>query len=344
MSHRNRKNPYNQGKHSKTRHKSPDDLLHSVNTKNDVYDPELLNRTMYHKIQNEVSILKGITQQIIRKTDLSTLNDIVNQIEDISAGISQRSNKAKTTLKQIPSGDYQKILNAISTIAYDIVDFVNNEMAVLKAQVQKLLHNSDNKQLEKLLEQIEFTESALNDLKSVNASVDLHLRNFSLGHLLANWQNNSHFENAEIIVSINNPNTEFYGDEQKIKAFIKELIDNAIRHNSKQIELLLHIHVKTVVQLPNYISAAENLPIQNKHLCIVFSDNGKGIPKDKKEWIFLPLKSTSTEGSGLGLFIIKRMVQSMKGYIVERGKQGSHFEIYLPYGANYLPYGVKQWH
>ena len=47
---------------------------------------------------------------------------------------------------------------------------------------------------------------------------------------------------------------------------------------------------------------------------------------------FLALTTTNTDtGSGLGLFIIKRILNEMKGYIIERGAHGAKFEIYLPY-------------
>ena len=64
---------------------------------------------------------------------------------------------------------------------------------------------------------------------------------------------------------------------------------------------------------------------------IIVNDNGKGIAPEKKEWIFLPLKTSSEEGSGLGLFIIKRTLKEMHGHIVETGTQGAAFEIYIPY-------------
>lgn len=61
-------------------------------------------------------------------------------------------------------------------------------------------------------------------------------------------------------------------------------------------------------------------------------DNGKGIPPDKKDWIFLPLKTTSDIGSGLGLFMIKRTLEKMNGYIaVDPNAEGATFEIVIPY-------------
>ena len=309
--------------------------LHNDSKAGEEYDLELLNRAMYHKIQNEISILKAIAQRIAAKTESSHIHQIVAHIEDISADIVRRSDKAKGTLENISAGSYQQIIDAISATAHDIVDFVNNEIAVLKARIHKLLRQDDNERLQNLLEQVEVTESALNELKSINESVHLYSEYFTVGHLFENWQKNTRIENAEIELEITNADTEFYGDEQKIKAFLKELVGNAIKHNAEQSDLRLRISSQDLDRLPGHVMSGR-LPTQSKYLCIIFMDNGKGIPEDKKEWIFLPLKTTSKDGSGLGLFIIKRTVESMKGYILENGHNGSRFEIYLPYG-------VKQW-
>jgi C4-dicarboxylate-specific signal transduction histidine kinase len=63
-----------------------------------------------------------------------------------------------------------------------------------------------------------------------------------------------------------------------------------------------------------------------------FRDNGKGVPQDKKKWIFLPLKTTeSKQGSGLGLYIIQKTLKEMGGFILENGTKGANFLIYIPY-------------
>ena len=57
----------------------------------------------------------------------------------------------------------------------------------------------------------------------------------------------------------------------------------------------------------------------------------KGIPPEKKEWIFIALNSTAEQGSGLGLFIIQRTLHKMGGHITETGTDGAHFTMYIPY-------------
>lgn len=110
---------------------------------------------------------------------------------------------------------------------------------------------------------------------------------------------------------------------------MSELVENSLKHNADKPDLQIAMSSRDVNKTP---STGNRVPGNQKHLLITFIDNGKGIPSNKKEWIFLPLETTSREGSGLGLFIIKRILKEMKGHIIETGKQGVHFEIDIPYG------------
>ncbi|MGB9731528.1 transporter substrate-binding domain-containing protein [Calditerrivibrio nitroreducens] len=65
---------------------------------------------------------------------------------------------------------------------------------------------------------------------------------------------------------------------------------------------------------------------------IKIKDNGCGIPKDKIDKIFQPLYTTKSKGSGLGLYMVKLIVEKHGGIIKvesEEGK-GTTFQIILP--------------
>ncbi len=65
---------------------------------------------------------------------------------------------------------------------------------------------------------------------------------------------------------------------------------------------------------------------------IVVEDNGPGIPKTMVAQIFDPMFSTHRDGCGLGLSIVKRIVDSHHGSIdVESAESGSRFIINLPH-------------
>ncbi len=84
-----------------------------------------------------------------------------------------------------------------------------------------------------------------------------------------------------------------------------ELVENSLKHNANKQDLIICIKSCDVINPPEIRSIT--IPGEQKYLFIEFTDNGKGVPEDKKDWIFQPLKTTSQEGkgSGLGLFIGK---------------------------------------
>lgn len=65
---------------------------------------------------------------------------------------------------------------------------------------------------------------------------------------------------------------------------------------------------------------------------ITFSDTGPGIPVDNREWVFAPFNTTYADGSGLGLYIVRKLVQSMGGVVWIEGDagQGATFVLLLP--------------
>jgi signal transduction histidine kinase len=76
-----------------------------------------------------------------------------------------------------------------------------------------------------------------------------------------------------------------------------------------------------------------------KEYCIIsIDDNGPGINDDRKKELFKRFKTggTSTKGTGLGLYLVKTIVESFDGkvWIEDRvpgdHTQGSKFMILLP--------------
>jgi signal transduction histidine kinase len=65
---------------------------------------------------------------------------------------------------------------------------------------------------------------------------------------------------------------------------------------------------------------------------ITVEDAGSGIPEDVKDKLFTPLFTTKSKGQGLGLAVVKRLVEGLNGTIdfeSEQGK-GTKFIITLP--------------
>lgn len=313
-------------------------MVTTIDSQSGLSDTEMLNRGMYHKIANEVVILKSIASRILHfsQSEDPLLNDIIKNIEDVSEQIERRKAEQKSKIAEIPHDDYGEILAIFSKTAHDISDFVNNQLAVIESKTRRAMRKlqpdaHQYSQLNKLLVELELTQAALNDLKAINEGITIKPHRFLVKKLFEKWEANPKIDRASIYLDICNGEQEFEGDEEKIKSALQELVENSLKHNSNKSDLKIHITSNDVVNPPKI--RGYNIPGEQKYLSIEFSDNGEGVPDDKKDWIFQPLKTTSPEakGSGLGLFIIRKTLAKMNAYIRESGNKGVKFEIFIPY-------------
>lgn len=81
-----------------------------------------------------------------------------------------------------------------------------------------------------------------------------------------------------------------------------------------------------VIKIPNI---KDN--IKKNLISIIFTDNGSGIDKVNLGKIFLPFFSTKKRGSGIGLFLVKKIIDDHDGSIViESDKEVTSVKITLP--------------
>ncbi|MDQ1350529.1 MAG: hypothetical protein QG657_831 [Acidobacteriota bacterium] len=98
---------------------------------------------------------------------------------------------------------------------------------------------------------------------------------------------------------------------------LKQSIANILINASQAAPVQGHISIET----------------QNKkdRLLIKITDNGPGIPEEIKEKIFKPFFTTKTTGTGLGLAMVKRVIEAHAGSIFfQSGPKGTLFIIEIP--------------
>jgi tetratricopeptide (TPR) repeat protein/anti-sigma regulatory factor (Ser/Thr protein kinase) len=305
---------------------------------------EMLYRSTYHKIINEIAVLKSIAYRLARNlaAEHPLVNEIIQLLEDLLISIKEQRTSEKASLEAIPHGDYDAILNIVAETAHNIADHVNNQIFVIISKVRRAQRNLDldepqAQRLEKLLTQLEITQNALNELKAINESFQVKKQTFPVENLFVKWQDTQNkgainLDNARIYLEIKNPQTELNSDEEKLKSILNELIENSLKHNRDLDYFRIRIQSRDLVN--PYELSGKGIPGQRPFVNITLRDQGKGIPADKKEWIFQPLHTTSAEneGSGLGLYIARQVIKSLGGYILEDGKpgHGARFKIFLP--------------
>jgi signal transduction histidine kinase len=71
-------------------------------------------------------------------------------------------------------------------------------------------------------------------------------------------------------------------------------------------------------------------------IVMVVSDTGCGLSKTALKKLFDPFYTTKSSGTGLGLFVVKRLVDNLEGTIVSESKinEGSRFTVTLPVRKN----------
>jgi signal transduction histidine kinase len=107
------------------------------------------------------------------------------------------------------------------------------------------------------------------------------------------------------------------GDERMVQIAISNLIDNALKYSSKVDPVDIRLHKK------------------DHHIVLEVMDQGEGIPDKEKKKIFqkfyrLGNESTrKTKGTGLGLYLTKKIVEKHNGtlYVKDHQPKGSIFVI-----------------
>jgi PAS domain S-box-containing protein len=124
----------------------------------------------------------------------------------------------------------------------------------------------------------------------------------------------------EIVHHVQVEGVDFYSDPWRISEIFRNLISNAIKYRAINKSRIPEVWVK--------------VHIDNIRTDISFADNGIGITQENLNRIFeMFFRATDqSDGSGIGLYIVKNAVEKLGGQINVASKQGegTRFNIVLP--------------
>ncbi|MBX3119290.1 MAG: GAF domain-containing protein [Fimbriimonadaceae bacterium] len=132
----------------------------------------------------------------------------------------------------------------------------------------------------------------------------------------------------ELVLDIDETLPEIETDSKRIRRALSELIENSI---SFMDEGSLRISANAATKR-DVIDA--NLSPLKPFIKIEVRDTGPGVTDDKKAKIFEPFFSSRVRGMGLGLSIVKGILEAHGGTVVETGQEGegANFMMLLPVG------------
>ncbi len=238
----------------------------------------------------------------------------------------KKKNMELDAFTYISSHDLQEPLRKIQTFANLIM---SNEYANLsddgKAKFDRILY-ACNRMRELINSLLTFSRATLVDRRY--ESIDL---NTIIKDVKEALNENLNEKGAKIT-------TDFH-DTAKIIPFqfvqlMENLIHNAIKFAKTETPLEITIKSRLVSGMDLQI---ENLSTELKYCHISFEDNGIGFEPQHSEKIFGVFQKLHGrdvyEGTGIGLAIVKKIVENHNGHINAVGEpmQGATFNIYIPY-------------
>jgi PAS domain S-box-containing protein len=91
--------------------------------------------------------------------------------------------------------------------------------------------------------------------------------------------------------------------------------------------ILTNLAINALQAMPNGGQLTIKAEIKKEKTAIIIKDTGVGIPKNVQDKLFLPLFTTKSKGQGLGLAVVKRLVEGLNGKISFKSVEGTGTEF-----------------
>lgn len=281
-------------------------------------------------ISHNISYPLTLIQRQLSTTNLGKKNEPIlwnrkDEIGDLVKQYNLMIDKLEESASKLAQSERE---GAWRDIARQIAHEIKNPLTPMKLSVQHLQRawNDKHPKLEETFHKVSKTIitqiDVLNDLASEFSNyAKMPTPEFNNIHLLEALQPiidlHQNDENIKIMNQIND-DLYVYFDQNYLNRTFTNLIKNATQAIPDDIKGLIDI----------------SATIENDFVKISISDNGKGISAKDALKVFTPYFSTKIHGMGLGLPMVKNMIEAVGGKISFKSTEnvGTVFEVILPLG------------
>jgi signal transduction histidine kinase len=184
-------------------------------------------------------------------------------------------------------------------------------------------------------------EEILGEFRDFVLATQLHARPHDINQIMRNVTAESFPRNSNIdlVLNLTPQLPPVSADEAKLKRAFSELIENSIDFQPHGGMLT----IRTGLAADETVRELARQPMHRPVLQIEFIDHGPGLSEQDRERVFTPFYTRKAKGMGLGLSIVKGIVEAHHGVIREVGQSGelsvsvtrnkaagAHFVILLP--------------
>lgn len=280
-------------------------------------------------ISNWLTSPLRILQESFAKVKFGKFNEHIHydrndEIGSLVKDYNQKLDELEFAAQQLAKNEREM---AWREMARQVAHEIKNPLTPMKLSVQQLLRvydPNDPKSAEKLksvansiVEQIDALTRIANEFSSFAKMPNLKEERVELLALIRGVQ--EVFE-GQCDVRVETSESEIYlmADRDQFVRVFNNLIKNAIQAIPKERDGVIRIVLR----------------VQNQTVSVDIIDNGTGIPEDLHSKIFVPYFTTKGTGTGLGLAMVKQIIESHHGSIDfdSVDGEGTTFHIVLPLG------------
>ena len=231
-------------------------------------------------------------------------------VTEIIRDISER----KAIQEQLINAEKQA---SVSIIAGSIGHELNNVISALMGYAQLLMRKSDDKKLAKESAEVFSTQTQrlkihASNLLSLSKPQEPEMKPMILNSLLDKVTDllfvSGLLKQYTIVKEYSEDLPLVLGDEMLLEQVVRNLEINAAHAMDNQ----------------GILTVNTKFSEDNSHVEFSITDTGHGIPDDRRHQIFLPFYTTKEKGkgTGLGMYIVKQIVEQHKGYIQLKSEVG----------------------
>ena len=298
----------------------------------------LKNDLKYSNIPIIFLTVKSENEDIVKGFELGAVDYITKPFNKEELISRVRTHISLNKVKDQLENKTRELENALK-MKDEFISFVSHEfktpLTVINAAIQAMELICKNELSEKTKNFInKIRQNSFRQLRLVNNLLDITRING--GSIKFNKKNlDIVFITKSIIESVN-----LYALQKNIQlSFITSIDQKIISIDEEKYErILLNVLSNAIKFTPHGKSINVSLSIKSGYICVKIQDCGVGIPKDKQKIIFERFGQVDSsltrqsEGTGIGLSLVKKLVEALGGSISVKSKVGigSTFTILLP--------------
>lgn len=292
----------------------PDDTLYYSMSGNPIYDEN-------GEIEAAIICCRDITDQLDNEDLIYHQQVQLLKTEKEKNEALMRAIEMKDEFLSIISHEFKTPLTVINCAIQTMELVCKNEISRREREFISKIKQNTYRQLRLVNNLLDITRANAGHIKLNKSSIDIV---FLTKSIVDSVQIYAQQKGLEIKFVTTMKKKLMYLDEEKYERIILNLISNAIKFTSKGNTIKLILMQKMIKR--------------KSKVCIEVIDTGVGIPKDKQKLIFEKFGQVDSsltrqaEGTGIGLSLVKKFVESHDGEIIVHSEigEGSTFTVILP--------------